>query len=246
MDFYRLFFGLFLSIFVLFSVSALDLVIPGSFDGEKIYSYPNNTLEIGVLKNFEGKSFFIDRVNCDGLICGAVEIRGPYYIINLSNISLGESKISIIYHFSGGVEPKEYNLTIFNSEDNLKILFFIEDNLKIFEKAEATLVIVNNSDLKLSGKVYSNYPSEIFNNIYFDLEPKQKKEYKTFFYSTKPGIQDLLVYYKISEEKQLVKKTIFVNSNVKDFLGLPKYSFFATNPALYLYSSITYILSLLA
>ncbi len=246
MNFYRVIFGMFLSIFFIFSVSALDMVIPGSYDGNIIYSYPNNNFEIGFLKNFEGKNFFIDLVNCENLTCSAVETRGPYYIIKLSNLSLGESKLFLTYHFAGEIEPKEYNLKVFNSEENLKILFFMEDSLTIFENKMAKVLIVNNSDIKISGTVYSNYPDEIFKPIYFDLEPKQKKEFETFFYANKPGLQDLVIFYKISEEKQLIKKTIFVNSDVKDFLSLPKYSYFATNPALYLFSSISYILSLLA
>lgn len=246
MDFYRLFFGLFLSIFLLFSVSALDLVIPGTFSGNKLNAYPNSYLEVGFLKNYQGKNFFIDSIDCVNLDCGEVETRGPYYIINLSDIAIGDSKISLKYHFIGEIEPQEYTLEIFNSEDNLKILFFMEDNMNIFETKMAKVLVVNNSDVKLTGKIYSNYPNEIFNQIHFELEPKQKKEYETFFYANKPGIQDLIVYYDLFGEKQLTKKTIFVNSNIKDFLSLPKYSFFATNPIFYLYSSVSYILSILA
>ena len=65
----------------------------------------------------------------------------------MSNIEYGNSSISLKYHFVGEIEPYEYNLEIFNSEENLKLLFFMEDNTNIFETKKAKVLVVNNSIL---------------------------------------------------------------------------------------------------
>jgi len=238
------------SLFILIStVSSLDIVKPSTYDGNTLALYPGLKTTIEFLKVESGTDVFVDSINCDNLVCGTVNIYGPYYVFDVSPTNADNGKITINYHLKGQTIDKKTIINVSNKGESLTAVVLMPTEAQFYQETDVTVVAVNNSDLKLSGKVNSNFPSDVFVPVEFSLEPKTKKEFKTQFYPKNPGYYDISYFLNIDGIDQKVKigtHTVSINRNLKDFLSLPTKSYFPTNPVLYLYSSIVYFVSLLA
>jgi len=246
---FKKFFGLFLAIFALTSmIFALDFVIPGSFDGKTLIMYPGLNTSVGFLKLESGTQVFVDNVDCQGISCGTLKASGPYYVFDVYSNTSKTGKIKVNYHLKGSEEQKSNSFNVLNSDDALNALIIMPSEAKFFANSEATVVLVNNSDLKLSGKLTSNFPDDVFVPVEFSLEPKTKKEFKTQFFPKNPGYYDLVYYVNVAGlgDRKVGQHTVNITRELKDFLSLPTKSYFPTNPVMSIYSSIVYFISLLA
>jgi len=244
--FLYVFIGFFLFLGLIFG---LDIVLPGSYDSNVLFLYPGLSTTIGFLKVELGTQVFVDSLDCEGVTCGKVKTSGPYYVFDVFANNSKSGKITINYHLKGSVDNRKNTIIVSNSTDNLYVLIFLPTETKFFEKTEAKILLVNNSDLKLSGKVTTNFPDDVFLPVEFTLEPKTKKEFETYFLPKNPGYYDLVFYVNINGtdiSRKVTQQTVFIKRDLKDFFALPIKSYFPTNPLLGLYSSIIYFVSLLA
>ena len=245
-------FRYFIAIFILFILSgcvfALDFVLPGTFDGNTLVLYPNIATTVGFLKVESGVQVFVDTINCETVSCGPLKASGPYYVFDVLGTNKS-GKITVNYHLKGSEQNLKNIITITNTDDALTVLVFLPTDAKFFQKTEAKVLIVNNSDVKLTGQVGSNFPEAVFLPVNFDLDAKTKKEYTTYFFPKNPGYYELIYTLNVdgtNEKKEVGRHTVNIARELKDFLSMPTKSYFPTNPIMSLYSSIIYFISLLA
>lgn len=246
---FKKFFGLFLAIFALSTmIFALDFVMPGTLDGKTLVLYPGLNATVGFLKVESGVQVFVDSVDCQGISCGTLKASGPYYVFDVYSNNSKDGKIKVNYHLKGFEDAKSNSLNVTNTVDSLNALVIAPTETKFFTSSEVTVVLVNDSDLKLSGILSSNFPDDVFVPVEFTLEPKTKKEYKTQFFPKNPGYYDLVYYVNVAglDNRKVGQHTVNITRELKDFLSLPTKSYFPTNPILSIYSSIVYFISLLA
>jgi len=236
------------TLFLLSSVYSLDFVLPGSLENSKINLYPELSIQVGFLKMESGKQVFVDSVDCEAIACSTLKASGPYYVFDILASSIQSGKVVVNYHLKGDETPFKHELDVVNIADNISALILLPNDAKFFERSEATVIVYNNSDLKVSGKVFSNFPDDVFVPVDFFLDAKSKKEFKTYFFPKVAGYYDLSYYLEVgsTKERKVGSQTVKIERSVKDFLSLPSKSFFVTNPVYYLYSSIIYFISLLA
>ncbi|PIU22184.1 MAG: hypothetical protein COT14_02405 [Candidatus Diapherotrites archaeon CG08_land_8_20_14_0_20_30_16] len=243
-------FGIFFGLFLLLGiVTSLDIIQPGSYDSKVLALYPGLNTTVGFLKVESGTQVFVDSLDCKDVSCGTIKTSGPYYVFDVVAGNSKSGKITINYHLKGSVEELKNTIILSNSNDSLSVLIFLPTEAKFFEKTNAKIMIVNNSDLKLSGKITTNFPEDVFLPIDFVLEPKTKAEYETYFFPKNPGYYDLVFYVSVDgtdDSRKVAQQTVFIKRELKDFFALPTKSYFPTNPLLGLYSSIVYFISLLA
>jgi hypothetical protein len=246
---FKYFFGLFFAIFALSSmIFALDLVMPGTIKDQTLVLYPGINSTVGFLKVEAGTQVFVDSVDCQGISCGTLKASGPYYVFDVFSNNSKDGKITINYHLKGQEGTKRNVLFVKNTADSLNALVIAPNEAKLFESTEVTVVLVNNSDLKLNGRLTSNFPDDVFVPVDFSLDPKTRKEYKTQFIPRNPGYYDLSYYVNVAGlgDEKVGQHTVNITRELKDFLSIPTKSYFPTNPVLSIYSSIVYFISLLA
>ena len=94
----------------------------------------------------------------------------------------------------------------------------------------------------------SSYTKDIFPEKDFVINGRENLEYDFSFTPKSPGNSDLKFYIELNKfKKELIgERTLLINRSINDFFALPINSFLITNPATYLYSSIIYLISLIA
>jgi hypothetical protein len=222
--------------------------MPGTIKDQTLVLYPGLNTSVGFLKMESGTQVFVDNIDCQGIACGTLKASGPYYVFDVYSNNVKEGKITINYHLKGQEGLKKNVLLVKNTDDSLTALVIAPNEAKFSESSEVTVILVNDSDLKLNGRFSTNFPDDVFVPVDFSLEPKTRKEFKTQFIPQNPGYYDLSYYVNIAGlgDKKVGQHTVNITRELKDFLSLPTKSYFPTNPVMSIYSSIVYFISLLA
>jgi len=240
------YFLLFVSIILIFgTVYSLEIVSPETYDDNTLVLYPGMNVNISFLKQESGLQIFIDDINCTNVFCSKTKLNGPYYDFNVVGQE-GNGEIKITYHLKGQDKEKSAKIKVNISQDSLSVLVLMPTNAKFLQKTPANIFILNNSDLDLSGKVFSNFPDKVFPPVDFNISAKTKKEIATYFYPQNPGYYNIIFYREVNDSKtqqKLAEQTLKVSMTLNDYLSLPIKSFLPTNPVLELYSSIIYFIS---
>ncbi len=237
-------FAKFLSIFFIFSilsgVSALDFVLPSSFNDTSLTLLPGTKAEVSFLQTFEGNQVFVDSLFCNGVFCSTVKSDGPYFLFDVTAGSLSAGKIDLKYHYKGFTE--EFSKTILVNVDPkaFSVIPFVANDYRLLDKYETKVLVKNDSDAKLKGKIYSNFPEDIFAPIDFEIDSKSQKEYPTTFWPKNAGYFDMSIYLQLEnlEEQKVFAKTVFVKKDLFNLFAMSHTSYLPTNPQFELYSAI--------
>lgn len=233
-----------LSIFILFGllsgISALDFVLPSSFNDTSLTLLPNSKTTISFLQTFEGKQVFVDSLFCNGVSCSVVKSDGPYFLFEVTAGSLSQGKVDLKYHYKGFTEELSKTIIVNVDSKAFTVVPFVANDYRLLEKYETKVLVKNDSDAKLKGKISANFPEDIFAPIDFEMDSKSQKEYTTTFWPKNAGYFDMVLNLQLEglEKKEIFAKTVFVKKDLFNLFAMSHTSYLPTNPQLELYSSI--------